>query len=144
VLRARDGTLFDGVNVENAAYPLGVCGEKTAYVTAVTQGYKPGDFDLIVINASPCGGCRQWHVEFKVDRVVFANNDGEAQRGRKRGDRSADHTHDECQMLGQRCGPRQAAMQRAKYHLRQWDESHSRERDGQQSVFTPMQRAQHG
>ena len=77
VLRARDGTLFDGVNVENAAYPLGVCGEKTAYVTAVTQGYKPGDFDLIVINASPCGGCRQWHVEFKVDRVVFANNDGE-------------------------------------------------------------------
>ena len=77
VLRARDGTLFNGVNVENAAYPLGVCGEKTAYVTAVTQGYKPGDFDLIVINASPCGGCRQWHVEFKVDRVVYANNDGE-------------------------------------------------------------------
>ena len=77
VLRARDGALFDGVNVENAAYPLGVCGEKTAYVTAVTQGYKPGDFDLIVINASPCGGCRQWHVEFAVDRVVFANNDGE-------------------------------------------------------------------
>ena len=77
VLRARDGTLFDGVNVENAAYPLGVCGEKTAYVTAVTQGYKPGDFDLIVINASPCGGCRQWHVEFKVDRVVYADNDGE-------------------------------------------------------------------
>jgi cytidine deaminase len=77
VLRARDGTLFDGVNVENAAYPLGVCGEKTAYVTAVTQGYKPGDFDLIVINASPCGGCRQWHVEFKVDRVVYANNAGE-------------------------------------------------------------------
>ena len=30
-----------------------------------------------MINASPCGGCRQWHVEFKVDRVVFANNDGE-------------------------------------------------------------------
>jgi cytidine deaminase len=77
VLRARDGTLFDGVNVENAAYPLGVCGEKSAYVAAVTAGYRPGDFDLIVINASPCGGCRQWHVEFKVDRVVFANNDGE-------------------------------------------------------------------
>ena len=76
-VKARDGRVFEGVNVENAAYPLGVCGEKTAYVTAVTQGYKPGDFDLLVINASPCGGCRQWHVEFKVDRVVFANNDGE-------------------------------------------------------------------
>jgi cytidine deaminase len=77
VLRARDGTLFDGVNVENAAYPLGVCGEKSAYVAAVTAGYKPGDFDLLVINASPCGGCRQWHVEFKVDRVVYARGDGE-------------------------------------------------------------------
>ena len=77
VVRARDGREFEGVNVENAAYPLGVCGEKSAYVAAVTAGYKPGDFDLIVINASPCGGCRQWHVEFKVDRVVFANNDGE-------------------------------------------------------------------
>jgi cytidine deaminase len=77
VLRARDGTLIEGVNVENGAYPLGVCGEKTAYCTAVTMGYKPGDFDLIVINASPCGGCRQWHVEFAVDRVVFARADGE-------------------------------------------------------------------
>ena len=77
VLRARDGTLFEGVNVENAAYPLGVCGEKSAYVAAVTAGYKPGDFDLLVINASPCGGCRQWHSEFKVDRVILANNDGE-------------------------------------------------------------------
>ncbi len=77
MLRARDGTLFEGVNVENAAYPLGVCAEKSAYVAAVTAGYKPGDFDLIVITASPCGGCRQWHVEFGVDRVVCANNDGE-------------------------------------------------------------------
>ena len=77
VLRARDGKIFEGVNVENAAYPLGVCGEKSAYVAAVTAGYKPGDFDLLVINASPCGGCRQWHVEFKVDRVVYANNDGD-------------------------------------------------------------------
>ena len=77
VLRARDGTIFEGVNVENGAYPLGVCGEKSAYVAAVTAGYKPGDFDLLVINASPCGGCRQWHVEFGVDRVVYANNEGE-------------------------------------------------------------------
>jgi cytidine deaminase len=76
VLRARDGTLFEGVNVENAAYPLGVCGEKSAYVAAVTAGYRPGDFDLLVINASPCGGCRQWHVEFGVDRVIYADSDG--------------------------------------------------------------------
>src|SRR5439155_23608175 len=77
VLRARDGTLFDGVNVENAAYPLGVCGERSAYVAAVTAGYKPGDFDLIAITASPCGGCRQWHVAFGVDLAIYANNEGE-------------------------------------------------------------------
>ena len=77
VLRARDGTIFEGVNVENAAYPLGVCAEKSAYVAAVTAGYEPGDFDLIAITASPCGGCRQWHIEFAVDRVVYATSDGE-------------------------------------------------------------------
>jgi cytidine deaminase len=77
VLRARDGTLFEGVNVENAAYPLGVCAEKSAYVAAVAAGYRPGDFDLLVITASPCGGCRQWHVEFGVDRVVYASDEGE-------------------------------------------------------------------
>ncbi len=29
---AKDGRVFDGVNVENAAYPLGICAEKTAIV----------------------------------------------------------------------------------------------------------------
>ena len=77
VVRTRDGREFAGVNVENAAYPLGVCAEKSAIVCAVAAGYRPGDLEAIGITASPCGGCRQWHVEFKVDRVVFANNDGE-------------------------------------------------------------------
>ena len=78
MLRARDGTLFEGVNVENAAYPLGVCGEKSGLRRRRHRtGYRPGDFDLLVINASPCGGCRQWHVEFRVDRVVYARADGE-------------------------------------------------------------------
>ena len=58
--RARDGRVFDGVNVENAAYPLGVCAEKSAIVAAVRPGYRPGDLEAIGITASPCGGCRQW------------------------------------------------------------------------------------
>ena len=74
---ARDGRIFDGVNVENAAYPLGICAEKTAIGRAASDGLRPGELEAIGINASPCGGCRQWHVEFQVDRVVFANNDGE-------------------------------------------------------------------
>ena len=51
--------------------------ERTAIAKAASEGVRPGDIDAIGITASPCGGCRQWHVEFKVDRVVFANNDGE-------------------------------------------------------------------
>ena len=43
VVRARDGREFAGVNVENAAYPLGVCAEKSAIVAAVVAGCRPGD-----------------------------------------------------------------------------------------------------
>jgi cytidine deaminase len=68
---ARDGRVFEGVNVENAAYPLGVCAEKSAIVTAVAAGLRPGDLEAIAITASPCGGCRQWLHEFAFDRVIF-------------------------------------------------------------------------
>jgi cytidine deaminase len=71
---ARDGQVIEGVNVENAAYPLGVCSERNALSTAVTLGYRPGDLEVIAVNASPCGGCRQWLYEFGLDRVVFRNH----------------------------------------------------------------------
>ena len=67
----RDGRIIEGVNVENAAYPLGVCAERTAFSRAVAEGYRPGDFAVAAITASPCGGCRQWLHEMGVDRVVF-------------------------------------------------------------------------
>jgi cytidine deaminase len=70
---ARDGRVFEGVNVENAAYPLGVCAEKSALTAAVTEGVRPGEVEAIAITASPCGGCRQWLHEFGIDRVVYAN-----------------------------------------------------------------------
>ncbi len=70
---ARDGRVIEGVNVENAAYPLGVCAERNALSTAVTEGLRPGDFEAIAINASPCGGCRQWLFEMGFDRVTFRN-----------------------------------------------------------------------
>ena len=65
--------MIEGVNVENAAYPLGVCAERTAFSRAVAEGYRPGDFAVAAITASPCGGCRQWLLEMGVDRVVFRN-----------------------------------------------------------------------
>jgi cytidine deaminase len=72
-LLARDGRVIEGVNVENAAYPLGVCAERTALARAVAEGYRPGDFIAAAITASPCGGCRQWLLEMAVERVVFRN-----------------------------------------------------------------------
>jgi cytidine deaminase len=68
-----DGRVIDGVNVENAAYPLGVCAERTAFSRAIVEGYRPGDFVKAAMTASPCGGCRQWLAEMKVPRVVFRN-----------------------------------------------------------------------
>jgi len=69
----RDGRVIEGVNVENASYPLGVCAERTALACAVVEGYGPGDFVVAAITAAPCGGCRQWLHEMRVERVVFRN-----------------------------------------------------------------------
>ncbi|MGH3104243.1 MAG: cytidine deaminase [Gaiellaceae bacterium] len=75
-VRTKDGKVFEGVNVENAAYPLGVCAERTAIVSAVAAGYKPGDFEAIGLTASPCGGCRQWLYEFRFEEVTYRRADG--------------------------------------------------------------------
>jgi cytidine deaminase len=67
----RDGRVVTGVNVENASYPLGMCAERCALARAVAEGARPGDVEAIAVTASPCGGCRQWILEFGVERVVF-------------------------------------------------------------------------
>ena len=72
----RDGRVFVGANVENAAYPLGVCAERSAIVQAASEGVRPGDLEAIAITASPCGGCRQWLHEWRFDRVWFRRADG--------------------------------------------------------------------
>ena len=76
-VRARSGRIYEGVNVENAAYPLGICAERTAIACAVVDGCGPGDLVEIAITASPCGGCRQWLHEFRLERVTFPRADGE-------------------------------------------------------------------
>ena len=76
VVWTKDGREFAGVNVENAAYPLGVCAEKTAISAAATAGYKPGDIEAIGVTASPCGGCRQWLYEWRIEDVSYRREDG--------------------------------------------------------------------
>lgn len=70
---AADGRVIEGANVENAAYPLGVCAERTALARAIAEGYRPGDLVVAAITAAPCGGCRQWLHELGVVRVIFRN-----------------------------------------------------------------------
>jgi cytidine deaminase len=76
VVRTNDGTEFSGVNVENAAYPLGVCAEKAALSAAAAAGYRPGDIEAVGITTSPCGGCRQWQYEWRIPAVSFRRADG--------------------------------------------------------------------
>jgi cytidine deaminase len=76
VVRMSDGREFAGVNVENAAYPLTQCAEKTAIGAAASAGYRPGDIVEVGISASPCGGCRQWLYEWRVPVVGYRREDG--------------------------------------------------------------------
>ena len=76
VVRARDGSEFAGVNVESAAYPLGICAEKGAIAAAVAAGHGPGDLVAIGTSAAPCGGCRQWLHEFRIGEISYRATDG--------------------------------------------------------------------
>lgn len=77
-IRARDGRIFAGVNVENSAFPTGVCAEVNALTTAVAAGAR--DFDAIAVvtvpkkpgarPGAPCGNCRQALSELSPDLVV--------------------------------------------------------------------------
>jgi cytidine deaminase len=76
-VKTRDGRVLTGVNVENAAYPLGICAERAAISRAVGEGCRPGDLEAIAITASPCGGCRQWLHEFRIPAVTYRRAGGE-------------------------------------------------------------------
>ena len=81
-----DGALHYGVNVENAAYPQGVCAEASAISGAVTDGHR--QFVRVYVASSlpglvwPCGGCRQKIFEFAAVgcEVVSLGADGEVGR----------------------------------------------------------------
>jgi cytidine deaminase len=68
---ARDGRVVIGANVENSSYGLTLCAERAALGRAVAEGIRPGDVAAVAVTASPCGACRQWLLEFAVERVLF-------------------------------------------------------------------------
>jgi cytidine deaminase len=72
-LRTRSGRVYTGVNIENAAYPAGICAERVAVFKAVSDGER--EFDVITVvtknGGSPCGSCRQVLAEFGLDTIVL-------------------------------------------------------------------------
>lgn len=76
-----NGKIYQGVNIENAAYPSSICAERSAIFNAVSDGER----QLVCLavatrNAgSPCGACRQVMREFggKDLPVLIVNEQGE-------------------------------------------------------------------
>jgi len=80
-----DGSVFSGCNVENSAYPAGICAERAALAAAVAGGVRRFDLLVVVSGADdptpPCGMCRQALVEFAPDLAIvsYTTHGGEAQ-----------------------------------------------------------------
>lgn len=85
-LLGKDGTIYTGCNIENAAFGPSICAERTAIFKAVSQGVKefraiaivggPEDADESTLKpAYPCGVCRQVMAEFcDKDFLIYCGN----------------------------------------------------------------------
>ncbi len=82
-LLGKNGSVYTGCNIENAAYTPTICAERTAFFKAVSEGVR--DFEAICIvggqdgvlteYAPPCGVCRQVMMEFcepEKFRIILA------------------------------------------------------------------------
>ncbi len=72
-LLTASGRVYDGVNIENAAYPVTVCAERVAVFKAVSEGERQFEAIAVVTSngGSPCGSCRQVLSEFGLDTLVI-------------------------------------------------------------------------
>jgi cytidine deaminase len=74
-VRSATGRVYVGCNVENAAYPQGLCAEASAIAAMVTAGERELAVVLTVCNgdllSTCCGGCRQKIREFATPATVI-------------------------------------------------------------------------
>lgn len=82
-LITEEGQVFSGCNVENAAYPEGVCAEAGAISAMIAAGGSRKIATILVAGKGPapclpCGGCRQKIREFATQRtcVLVVDEDG--------------------------------------------------------------------
>ncbi|HOF65048.1 MAG TPA: cytidine deaminase [Bacilli bacterium] len=84
-LLTKDGTIYHGANIENAAYGLAMCGERNAIYNAYNHGVKKDDIVALAIIGntakpiSPCGSCRQVISELlpKEALIILTNMKGD-------------------------------------------------------------------
>ena len=78
-LLTKDGTVFQGCNIENASYGATNCAERTAIFKAVSEGYREFEKIAVVASsgdyASPCGICRQVLFEFLPEGKVILDSE---------------------------------------------------------------------
>ncbi len=81
-IRGDDGRIYRGANIENAAYPEGLCAEATAIANMVMGGGKTINEIAVIAEklakCPPCGGCRQKIAEFATPatRIYLCDADG--------------------------------------------------------------------
>lgn len=81
VVLTEDGRLFEGTNVENAAYAVTGCAETTAIRSMAASGYRGEIVAVAVVGdgedpVTPCGACRQVIFEFGPNAMVYSSGDG--------------------------------------------------------------------
>jgi cytidine deaminase len=84
-LLTKDGTIYHGANIENAAYGSAMCGERNAIYNAYNHGVKKDDIVALAIIGntakpiSPCGSCRQVISELlpKEALIILTNMKGD-------------------------------------------------------------------
>ena len=81
-IRAEDGTIYTGANIENLSFPQGWCAEPTA-ISAMIMGGAKNIVEMAVIAEKlalcpPCGGCRQKIAEFAsaATRIYLCDETG--------------------------------------------------------------------
>jgi cytidine deaminase len=82
-LLTKDGKIFQGANIENAAYGVTICAERTAAFAAILEGHK--EFSTIAVTSDskdyipPCGSCRQVLLELCGEEldVLITNGIGD-------------------------------------------------------------------
>jgi cytidine deaminase len=76
-LLTASGKIYEGVNIENAAFSATVCAERVAIFKAVSEGER--DFVAIAVatrdGGAPCGVCRQVMSEFGQQTIVLMVDD---------------------------------------------------------------------